>query len=242
MTISCCLNAVQHSVNHRILFTMIFPLKDRLDEERELMVKTQLIPRGIKDKNVLDAFRNVPREFFVPEDLANCAYEDGPLPIGHEQTISQPYMVAIMTEKLKLPESEKLKILELGTGAGYQSAILAYMGHDVTSIERIPEIANFAKANLQKTEYGKKVKIIVGDGCLGATEDAPFERIIVTAAAPKIPEALYRQLNLNGIIVIPCGNLYIQELIRVRKITKNKFLTERGIGCRFVPLIGKGAF
>lgn len=221
---------------------MILPLRDIFEEERHLMVETQLIPRGIKDVNVLEAFSHVPREYFIPEDFQGCAYEDGPLPIGYKQTISQPYMVAIMTEQLKLPASEKLKILELGTGAGYQSAILAYMGHDVVSIERIPEIAEFAKRNLKKTDYGEKVKIIVGDGCLGAPDNAPFDRIIVTAAAPEVPLSLYAQLTIGGIIVIPCGNLSIQELTRVRKVTKTQFVTEKGIGCRFVPLIGKGAF
>jgi protein-L-isoaspartate(D-aspartate) O-methyltransferase len=221
---------------------MIFPLKDKYEEERQRMVETQLIPRGITDQAVLDAFRNVPREFFLPEDLEICAYEDCPLPIGYKQTISQPYMVALMTEQLELEKEEKLKILELGTGSGYQSAILSYLGHELISIERIPEVADFAKQNLEKTEYGSRVKVIVGDGCIGASEQAPFDRIIVTAASPCIPDALYEQLSIGGIIIIPCGNRYAQNLTRVKKLKEKKFLTEEGIGCRFVPLIGRDAF
>jgi len=228
--------------NCKLEVHMIFPLKDKFKEERLAMVETQLIPRGITNTAVLDAFRNVPREFFVPEDLEICAYEDCPLPIGYKQTISQPYMVAIMTEKLELPTKEKLKILELGTGGGYQSAILSYMGHEIVSVERIKGVADSAKENLEKTEYGSSVKLIVGDGCIGVPDEAPFNRIIVTAAAPQIPNALYRQLKINGLIVIPCGNRYLQNLILVRKISEKKFLTEEGIGCRFVPLIGRDAF
>lgn len=221
---------------------MILPLKDKFEKERQKMVERQLIPRGIENEAVLDAFRNVPRELFVPEELEESAYLDRPLPIGNKQTISQPYMVAIMTEQLELNKGKKKKILEVGTGAGYQSAILSYMGHEVVSVERISKVADIARKNLDKCDYGKNVKVVVGDGCLGVPDEAPFDRIIVTAAAPAIPENLYSQLRNNGLIVIPCGNLYIQNLTRVRKISENDFLTEEGIGCRFVPLIGKDAF
>lgn len=211
---------------------------------RRKMVETQLAQRGIKDTKVLDAFMNVPRECFVLEEYLDSAYDDCPLPILENQTISQPYMVAVMTELLELSEedlSNGVKILEIGTGAGYQAAILAYMGCNVISIERLSKVADFAVSNLDKLAYGKRIKIHVGDGTLGWPDESPFDGIIVTAAAPKLPDALIRQLKTGRKLVIPCGNLMIQQLLQVVKL-ENDIRINRHTGCRFVPLIGKDGF
>lgn len=221
---------------------MIQYREDAFKFDRAIMVEQQLIPRGIKNKAVLDAFYAIPRECFVTDTYIANAYDDTPLPIGHGQTISQPYIVALMTELLELSESESMKILEVGSGSGYQAAILAYMGHEVITVDRLKEVAEFAKSNLDMLAYAKKVKVFIGDGCLGWPEEAPFDRIIVTAAAPKIPEALIKQLKINGILVIPCGNLFIQQLLQAVKISEDKIKVSNSIGCRFVPLIGKDAF
>ncbi|HCE47016.1 MAG TPA: protein-L-isoaspartate O-methyltransferase [Lentisphaeria bacterium] len=208
------------------------------------MVETQLVPRGIKDPNVLDAFMNVPRECFVIEEYLKSAYDDCPLPIIENQTISQPYMVAVMTELLELSDedlSAGVKILEIGTGAGYQAAILAHMGCRVASVERIPKVADFAVINLKKVPYGQRVEVYVGDGTEGWPEEAPFDGIIVTAASPKIPTALLQQLKVGRKLVIPCGNLMVQQLLQVVKLP-NDIRINRHTGCRFVPLIGKDGF
>jgi len=201
---------------------------------RRKMVETQLIPRGIKDKKVIEAFLIVPREKFVSENLKEFAYDDTPLPIGEGQTISQPYMVALMTELLQLKGGEK--VLEIGTGSGYQSAILSEIGCDVYSVERIPSLATRAGKILQQLGYIVKIKI--GDGTLGWEEYAPYDGIIVTAAGPRTPQSLLTQLKEGGRIVMPVGDMYLQELIRITKV-KGKFIKENFGGCQFVPLKGK---
>lgn len=201
---------------------------------RRKMVETQLIPRGIKDKKVIEAFLIVPREKFVSENLKEFAYDDTPLPIGEEQTISQPYIVALMTELLQLKGGEK--VLEIGTGSGYQAAVLSEIGCDVYSVERIPSLATRAGKILQQLGYIVKIKI--GDGTLGWEEYAPYDGIIVTAAGPKIPQSLLTQLKEGGRIVMPVGNMFTQDLIRITKV-KGKFIKENFGGCQFVPLKGK---
>lgn len=202
---------------------------------RQRMVETQLIPRGIKDKRVLDAVKTVPRHLFVDEAFYGQAYGDSPLPIGEEQTISQPFMVAVMTEALELKGDER--VLELGTGSGYQTAILAELCHKVFSIERISSLAGRARKVLDKLGYGNVV-VKIGDGTLGWKEEAPFDAIIVTAGAPEIPQPLTEQLKIGGRLVIPVGGEFMQSLIRVRK-TENGIEKEDLGGCRFVKLIGE---
>jgi protein-L-isoaspartate(D-aspartate) O-methyltransferase len=221
---------------------MIMPLNDYYEEARNEMIETQLLSRGIKDKKVLEAFRKTPRHLFVPENLREHAYEDRPLPLIGGQTISQPYIVALMTELLVLPKQKCVKILEVGSGSGYQAAILGAMNHKVFSIERLPELANMAKKNLRAARLNKNISISVGDGSLGMKENAPFDRIIVTAAAPQIPQALIEQLNIGGYIVIPCGDPFIQEMLQVVKTGFEEIEINRSIGCRFVPLLGKDGF
>ncbi|MCM8815336.1 MAG: protein-L-isoaspartate(D-aspartate) O-methyltransferase [Candidatus Omnitrophica bacterium] len=201
---------------------------------RKEMVRHQIQGRGITNENVLSAFLRVPREEFVPLEMKNFAYDDCPLPIGFGQTISQPYMVAIMTE-LAEPE-KKDKVLEIGTGSGYQTAILCEIGCVVYSIERIPELAERAKQTLEKLGYDPE--IIIGDGTLGYQENSPYKIIIVTAGAPEIPKSLVEQLDENGRIIIPVGDMFSQELIRGIK-RKGKLIREFHGGCQFVPLMGK---
>ncbi|MET1159666.1 MAG: protein-L-isoaspartate O-methyltransferase [Thermoprotei archaeon] len=212
--------------------------------ERKRVVE-YLVSMGIvKDPYVIKALLTVPREEFVPEPLKKYAYYDQPLPIGYNQTISAIHMVAIMTEELKPRPGHK--VLEIGTGSGYQAAILAEIvakndpssrGH-VYTIERLPELAEFAKRNLEKTGYSRYVDVIVGDGTLGYEKAAPYDRIIVTAAAPDVPPPLIEQLSDNGRLVIPVGSRFMQRLLIIEK--KDKEITKRwGIECVFVPLIGK---
>jgi len=208
--------------------------KINFEKLRKKMVETQLIPRGIKDKKVIEAFLIVPREKFVSENLKESAYDDTPLPIGEGQTISQPYIVALMTELLQLKGGEK--VLEIGTGSGYQAAILSEIGCDVYSVERIPSLATKAGKILQQLGYIVKIKI--GDGTLGWEEYAPYDGIIVTAAGPRTPQSLLTQLKEGGRIVMPVGDMYLQELIRITKV-KGKFIKENFGGCQFVLLKGK---
>lgn len=205
------------------------------DRLREHMVRTQLIPRGIQDERVLEAMRKVPRHLFVDEPLRYRAYDDMALSIGEGQTISQPYMVAIMTELLELTGTER--VLEIGTGSGYQAAILAELAQTVYSVERIPSLARRAEERLRSLDY-RNVHIKVDDGTLGWKEEAPFDRIIVTAGAPKIPEPLMDQLGENGILVAPIGERYSQQLVKIRK-AKGTVHEEFHTLCVFVPLIGR---
>lgn len=202
---------------------------------RNRMVEEQLIGRGITDKRVLDAFRKVPRHEFVPGKLSAGAYSDYPLPIGSDQTISQPYMVALMTECLGLKGDEK--ILEVGTGSGYQLAILAELCREVYSVERFEGLAQNSKEILVRLGYGN-FSIKVGDGTLGWEEFAPYDGIIVTAGAPGIPESLAAQVKDGGRIIIPIGSEFSQVLTVAEK--KGKTIEARPIcGCMFVPLVGK---
>ncbi len=207
---------------------------DFFAEKREKMVKEQLIRRGIHDKRVLDAMRKVPRHLFVPADLVEEAYNDYPLPIGYGQTISQPYIVALMTEALELSGDEKT--LEIGTGSGYQTAILAELSKEVYTIERIISLLDKAKEVLKNLGY-KNIFFKAGDGTLGWPENKPYDAIIVTAGAPKIPQPLLDQLADKGRLVIPVGDRFSQELIKVTK-SKEGLIRENLGGCRFVNLIG----
>jgi protein-L-isoaspartate(D-aspartate) O-methyltransferase len=204
-------------------------------ELRKLMVKTQLIPRGIRDKRVLDAMERVPRHFFVDSATAGSAYSDMALPIGEGQTISQPYMVAVMTELLELKGTEK--VLEIGTGSGYQAAVLAELSQDVFTIERIASLAEKAKKRFQDLSY-LNIHIKADDGTLGWPEEAPFDRIIITAGSPEVPTPLIEQLTDDGILVIPVGDHYSQQLLKYRKSGK-KPIIEYHTPCVFVPLIGQ---
>jgi protein-L-isoaspartate(D-aspartate) O-methyltransferase len=202
---------------------------------RKEMVEEQLIPRGIKEQYVLDAFYKVERHKFIPQEQKEFAYADHPLPIGQGQTISQPYIVALMSECLQLtPES---KVLEIGTGSGYQAAILAELSKEVYSVERFPALAKDAASKLAELGYNN-VKIKVGDGTLGWPEEAPFERIIITAACPEIPPPLVEQLKEGGKIIFPRGENYSQMLTLLEK-TKTELLKQEICGCVFVPLVGK---
>jgi protein-L-isoaspartate(D-aspartate) O-methyltransferase len=202
---------------------------------RELMVRTQLIPRGIRDKRVLDAMERVPRHLFVDRSTISDAYSDMALPIGEGQTISQPYMVAVMTELLELNGSER--VLEIGTGSGYQAAVLAELSQDVYTIERVAPLGELAKKRFHDLSYAN-IHSRIGDGTLGWPEEAPFDRIIITAGAPEIPEPLTAQLADGGIIVIPVGGLYSQQLLKIKKSGDN-MINEYHTLCVFVPLIGQ---
>jgi protein-L-isoaspartate(D-aspartate) O-methyltransferase len=203
--------------------------------KRDLMVETQIIARGIRDERVIAAMRKVPRHLFLDEALWPQAYEDYPLPIGERQTISQPYIVALMTEKLSLKGEER--VLEVGTGSGYQTAILAELAERVYSIERIASIAKRARKILDDLKYSN-VMIKIGDGTLGWSEYAPYDGIIVTAASPYVPKPLLDQLKVGGRLVIPIGGECSQDLIVYTKIGEDRYEEENCGGCRFVKLIG----
>jgi protein-L-isoaspartate(D-aspartate) O-methyltransferase len=207
----------------------------RVVKLRQRMVDRQLKSRGIKDERVLQAFLKVPREKFIEEALSERAYEDYPLPIGEGQTISQPYIVALMTELLQIKERDR--ILEIGTGSGYQTAILAELGDKVFSIERISSLARKAKAALERLNYSN-ITLRVGDGSYGWPEFAPFDKIIVTAGTPSVPEPLLSQLKEGGRLVAPVGDTFSQVL-QVVEIKEGKRFFSESCECRFVPLIGK---
>jgi protein-L-isoaspartate(D-aspartate) O-methyltransferase len=213
-------------------------MKNNFSIQQKLMVEEQLIARGIKDKNVLDAFLKMPRHNFVPDDVQKAAYNDSPLPIGFGQTISQPYMVAAMTELLNLNKEHIL--LEIGTGSGYQAAIAAQLCKYVYTIERIAELAEFAKQNLEKTGI-KNVEVIVDDGSEGYLGKAPYDRILYTAAAPFVPETIFKQLKNNGVLVVPEGERYSQVLKKYIKKGDN-IESYLYFNCIFVPLKGKHGF
>lgn len=198
------------------------------------MVDELVAGRGIKDERVIKAMRKVPRHEFIPEALRAAAYGDHALPIGEGQTISQPYMVAFMTELLELTGGER--VLEIGTGSGYQAAVLAELCSKVYTVERIKGLAARARETLDRLGY-KNVAIKVYDGTYGWKEMAPFDAIMVTAGAPDIPAPLLEQLAVNGRMVIPVGERYSQTLIKAVK-TPAGIVTQRGIPCVFVPLIG----
>ncbi len=210
-------------------------MKPDLKTQRKIMVETQLASRGISDRKVLDAFMKVERHLFVPENLIESAYADHPLPIGEGQTISQPYMVALMTELLELNGNDT--VLEIGTGSGYQLAILSVLSKKVYSIERFPDLALKAGETLKKMNF-KNFEIKTGDGTLGWPENAPYDAIMVTAAAPDVPEAYAEQLKIGGRLLMPVGEAFLQTLVRMTK-TDSGVKTEEFGGCTFVPLIGK---
>ena len=199
------------------------------------MVREQLVPRGITDLKILNAFRKVPRHNFLPQKYAASAYEDCPLPIGTGQTISQPYMVALMTQCLEL--TPEVTVLEVGTGSGYQTAILAELASVVYSVERLQSLTEKAKTVLKDLGY-QNIRIKVGDGTIGWSEYAPYDRIIVTAGAPSIPKPLVAQLKAAGELVIPIGGSFNQTLTRARKL-KKKIEINQICSCVFVPLMGK---
>jgi len=196
------------------------------------------LSQEIRDKRVLAVMSRVPRELFVPSDYRYAAYEDMPLSIGYGQTISQPFIVALMTQALELKGSEK--VLELGTGSGYQTAILAGLAKWVVSIERVPQLAESARQIVEKLGY-TNVDIHTAVEALGWPDGAPYEAIIVTAGAPRVPDALLEQLTLGGRLVIPVGSRWEQDLLRVTRKKKGNVVEDLG-GCRFVPLIGKDAW
>jgi protein-L-isoaspartate(D-aspartate) O-methyltransferase len=204
-------------------------------DERIRMVESQIAARGIHDHRVLAAMKEIPRHLFVPSPYDKSAYEDCPLPIGNGQTISQPYIVALMTELLMPHPTET--VLEIGTGCGYQAAVLAALVSKVFSVERISEVAELARANLKNVGC-KNVEVIVGDGTTGYLQKAPYDGIIITAATPSVPKPLIEQLAEGGRLVAPVGGRDIQELIRLRK-TDGSLSEERHGGVRFVPLIGE---
>lgn len=201
---------------------------------REKMVRTHLLPRGIKDPRVLEAMGKVPRHLFVEEALIGEAYNDHPLPIGNKQTISQPYIVALMTEALELTGTEKT--LEIGTGSGYQTAVLAELTRTVFTVERVKSLMVNARDLLNKLGY-KNILYKAFDGTLGWKQYEPYDTIIVTAGAPKIPQPILQQLAEGGRLIVPVGNRYSQELIRVTR-RKGRNIQQNLGGCRFVDLVG----
>jgi protein-L-isoaspartate(D-aspartate) O-methyltransferase len=202
------------------------------------MVERQLRRRGISDERVLAAMGNVPRELFVPENVQAYSYEDGALPIGHGQTISQPFIVGTICSLLELSGDER--VLDVGTGSGYQAAVLAELAAEVVTIERVPDLAERARGALSRAGYANVV-VLVGDGSLGAPEHAPFDAIAVAAAAPAVPPALYEQLVPGGRLVLPRGSRWGQELVLVVK-TEDGPVERASVPCRFVPLVGVEGF
>ncbi len=210
--------------------------EDAFAKARRRMVEEQIAARGVRDARVLEAMRSVPRHLFVPPKYAEWAYGDGPLPIGNGQTISQPYIVALMTELLEIPP-QGARVLEIGTGSGYQTAILAHLAAEVFTIERHASLAAEAKARLRRLGL-ENVHFRVGDGTLGWPEHAPYDGILVTAAAPEMPPALSEQVRLGGHIVIPLGGRGGQTLERWTR-REDDFERESIIPVAFVPLVGK---
>ncbi len=199
------------------------------------MVEEQIVGRGIKDPRLIAAMKKVPRHLFVEEALQDQAYSDHPLPIGEKQTISQPYMVALMTEALALTGKEK--VLEIGTGSGYQAAVLAELAAKVFTVERILSLAIRARELLLGLKYSN-VEVKFSDGTVGWLDESPFDAIVVTAGSPEIPQPLIDQLKVGGRMAIPVGDAYAQDLIRITK-TEDGIKKENWGGCRFVKLIGK---
>ena len=208
---------------------------DRSAARRDAMVRSQIERRGVTDPGVLAALRTVPRDLFVPAHLAETAYDDRALPIGSDQTISQPFMVAVMTQALGLAATSR--VLEVGTGSGYQAAVLSRLARQVITIERRPELAAEARARLAALGYDNVV-VIVGDGTAGYPEGAPYDAILVTAGAPQVPEPLTAQLADGGRLVIPVGTAREQDLITIER-TGERLAQTSGERCVFVPLVGR---
>ena len=208
----------------------------RFEDLRKQMIDYQLAARGLHDQSVLDAVNAVPREEFVPTDLVEFAYSDAPLPIAASQTISQPYIVALMTAALELKPDDR--VLEVGAGSGYAAAVLAEIAADVYTIERHKILADTARSRLEQLGY-RNIQVLFGDGTLGWPEHAPFDAIVVAAGGPDVPESLKKQLTIGGRLVIPVGtSLHTQKLLRVRRISETEYQEEDLGGVRFVPLIG----
>lgn len=206
----------------------------KYEEQRKAMVETQIISRDISDAKVIDAMLKVPRHKFVPDNVKDLAYIDDPLPIGEDQTISQPYIVAYMTEQLKLKKEDK--VLEIGTGSGYQAAILAEIVDSVFTIEIIDALAKRAQKTLIDLNY-KNIFVKSGDGYQGWKEHAPYDAIIITAAPPKIPKPLIEQMAIGGQMIVPVGKLF-QELVLVTK-TETGVKKKKLLPVRFVPMTGE---
>ncbi len=207
-----------------------------LDHQRDIMIRDHLLGRGIRDQAVLKAMREVPREDFVGERILERAYGDHPLPIAEGQTISQPYIVAYMTEALELDAADR--VLEIGTGSGYAAAVLSRIVTTVYSVERLSGLAQAARQRLELLGY-TNIVVHEGDGTLGWPEHAPYDAIVVTAGAPKVPQPLLEQLAIGGRLVIPVGRSYdVQDLVRVRRVSEHDYRSEQLCGVRFVPLIG----
>lgn len=220
-------------VAYLLTFLLFFFLRqDPYKEKREKMVKQQIERRGVKDETVLRALRTVNRHLFVPDNMINYAYEDRPLPIGYGQTISQPYIVAYMTEVIR-PQSN-FKVLEIGTGSGYQAAVLSGITKEVYTIEIIPELGNAAARRLQKLGY-RNVQVRTGDGYYGWKEQAPFDAIVVTAAAEFIPPPLLEQLKTGGKMVIPVGSPYMTQTLMLVEKKEKKTTTKSLFPVMFVP-------
>jgi protein-L-isoaspartate(D-aspartate) O-methyltransferase len=212
--------------------------EDKFAKVRERMLKWDLVGRDITDPDVLKVMSEIRREEFVPESHQSQAYDDGPLPIGMGQTISQPYIVALMTQELRL--NADCEVLEIGTGSGYQTAILSKLAKKVYTVERFAELSESAQAVLGQLGVGN-VEFYVGDGSCGWPEEKSFDRIMVTAAVPKMPEALFKQLVEGGLIVGPVGYAGVQELMVCEK-RRGKIIDKVVCDCRFVKLLGKYGF
>jgi protein-L-isoaspartate(D-aspartate) O-methyltransferase len=206
--------------------------------DAHVMVQEQLRARDVEDERVLAAMERVPRELFVPDELRDRAYDDAALPLGGGQTISQPYMVAKICEALALRGDER--VLDVGTGSGYQAAVLAELAAEVHTIERIPELADLARTNLALAGYDR-VEVHVGDGTRGLPELAPFGAIAVAAAAPRLPQTLYEQLEPRGRLVVPVGRFGIQRLEAIVRSPEGPAVLKT-VPCRFVPLVGEEGF
>ena len=213
-------------------------IRDAYEAARARMVEEQLVQRGITDERVLSAMRRVPRHLFVEVPLRERAHGDHPLPIGEEQTISQPYIVGLMSQLLELRGQEK--VLEVGTGSGYQTAVLAELARRVCSIERLPRLAERARTLLEHLGYDN-VWVRVGSGTLGWPDEAPFDRILVTAGGPSIPPPLFQQLGEGGRMVVPVGDVANQTLTVVEKV-RGEMKTRSCGDCKFVKLVGKYAW
>ncbi len=231
--------AVQHAIIRLLAAIAILAsgpsetLADRFADQRRQMVDQQIRARGITDARVLAAMASVPRHLFVPPHLWDVAYRDTPLPIGHDQTISQPYIVALMSQSLAVHPGDR--VLEIGTGSGYQAAVLAQMGLSVFSIEIVPQLGRQAKTSLQPLGYDG-IHLKIGDGYQGWPEHAPFEAIIVTCAPTRVPEPLKAQLAEGGRMVIPVGKRHFQQLVLLTK-KRGRIEQEKIVDVRFVPMV-----